>query len=161
MKRARRDYETLTSIATSLSSSLDDAAILALAQSERLKDSDNARKKLGKELASYRVRELYNAVNADADGVRRIVIRDAGSIDELRALAQAAFGLPRVVVVGALATPPSVLLASSEDSGLDAGRVLKEKLTTVGGRGGGSPRIAQGSVPDLAALDAILAALSS
>ena len=159
VRRARRDFESLTSIGASLSASLDDTAQLVAAQSDRLKEGDNARKKLEKELASYRARERYDAAKPDANGVRTIVIRDAGSIDELRGLAQAAFALPRVVVVGALVNPPSVLFASSEDSGVDAGRILKERLSPAGGRGGGSPRIAQGSVPDAAALDSIVAGL--
>jgi alanyl-tRNA synthetase len=159
VRRARHDYETLVGIASSLSASIDDAASLVSAQADRLKESDNARKKLEKELASYRVRERYDSASADANGVRTIVIRDASSIDELRALAQAAFTLPKVVVVGALNSPPSVLLASSEDSGVDSGKMLKEKLTAAGGRGGGSPRLAQGSVPDSAALDSIVESL--
>jgi alanyl-tRNA synthetase len=35
--------------------------------------------------------------------------------------------------------------------------VLKDALQAVGGRGGGSPRTAQGSVPEDAHLDAVLA----
>jgi len=161
IRRARSDYEALTGIASSLSASLDDAASLVGTQSERLKDGDNARKKLEKELAGYRIRDLYSAAAEDASGVRTIVLRDASTMDDLRALAQAAFGLPRVVVVGALVDPPSVLIASSEDSGVDAGRLLKERLAAVGGRGGGSPRIAQGSVPDASAIDGVVASLVS
>ena len=115
--------------------------------------------RLDRELSGYRVRERYDATPPDAAGVRTVIVRDAASIDELRAFAQAAFALPKVLVVGALATPASVLLAASEDSGVDAGRVLKEKLAAVGGRGGGSPRLAQGSVPDANALDSVVAAL--
>lgn len=161
VRRARRDFESLTRIATSLSAALDDVAALVGAQADRLKDSDNARKKLEKELATFRVRALYETATPGENGVRTIVIRDAESMDELRTLAQGAFALPRVVVVGALASPPSLLLGASEDSGVDAGRVLKERLATVGGRGGGSPRLAQGSAPDKAALDRLVAALVS
>jgi alanyl-tRNA synthetase len=159
IRRARRDYEALGGIASSLSASIDDVASLVSSQSDRLKDADNARKKLEKELASYRVRERYDAATPDANGVRTIVIRDAASIDELRALAQAAFALPKAVVVGALTNPPSVLLASSEDSGVDAGKALKERLTSAGGRGGGSPRLAQGSVPDTSAMESVVESL--
>jgi alanyl-tRNA synthetase len=159
VRRARRDFESLTSIGASLSASLDDAASLVAGQSERLKEGDNARKKLEKDLAAFRVRERYDASGADANGVRTIVVRDAGSIDELRVFAQAAFALPKVVMVGALTNPFSVLLASSEDSGVDAGKILKERLTAAGGRGGGSPRLAQGSVPDAAALESVVASL--
>jgi alanyl-tRNA synthetase len=159
--RARRDFESLGQIAAALSASPDDVASLIDAQAERVKAGDAVRKKLERELASYRARERYENTHPDASGLRTIVILDAESIDELRALAQAAIALPKVVVVGALKQPPSVLLASSEDSGVDAGRILKERLAAAGGRGGGSPRIAQGSVPDAAARDALVAALVS
>jgi len=159
VRRARKDFESLTAIGVSLSASLDDVAGLVATQSERLKEGDNARKKLEKDLAVFRARERYDAATADASGVRTILIRDAGSIDELRALAQASFALPKVVVVGALNSPPSVLVAASEDSGVDAGKILKERLAAAGGRGGGSPRLAQGSVPDLAAVESVVASL--
>jgi len=156
VRRARRDFESLTRIATSLSAALDDVASLVTAQSERLKESDNARKKLEKELAPFRIRELYDRATTDASGTRTIVIRDAASMDELRTLAQGAFQFPRVVVVGVLRSPPSVLLAASEDSGVDAGKLLKERLSSVGGRGGGSPRMAQGGVPDGSVLEPLV-----
>jgi alanyl-tRNA synthetase len=159
VRRVRRDFEALSGIAASLSSSLDDAPAVVATQSERLREADNARKRLDRELSGYRARERYDATAADGGGVRTIVVRDAASIDELRAFAQAAFALPRVVVVGALLTPASVLLASSEDSGVDAGRLLKERLAAVGGRGGGSPRLAQGSVPDASAVESVVASL--
>jgi len=156
VRRARRDFESLTRIATSLSAALDDVASLVGAQADRSRDSDNARKRLEKELATFRVQALYDAAPTDASGIRTIVIRDAASMEDLRTMAQAAFALPRVVVVGAVQSPPSILLATSEDSGVDAGRLLKERLAAIGGRGGGSPRLAQGSVPDAAALDALI-----
>ncbi len=161
LRRARRDLEALSSIAGALSASLDDAPAVVATQTERLRDADNARKKLDRDLSAYRARERYDAATPDAAGVRTIVVRDAATIDELRALAQAAFALPKVVVVGALTSPPSVLLASSEDSGLDAGKLLKERLAAVGGRGGGSPRLAQGSVPDATAMESVVASLVS
>ena len=156
IRRARRDYESLGRIAASLTSSIDEAASVVGAQSERLKELDGTRRKLEKELAAFRMRERYDAATPGASRVRTIVVRDATSIDELRTLAQAALALPKVVVVGALTSPASVLIAASEDSGVDAGKVLKEKLAAVGGRGGGSPRMAQGSVPELVALERVV-----
>jgi alanyl-tRNA synthetase len=161
VRRARRDFEALGKIAASLSASADEAAELVAGQADRLKDADNARKRLEKELATYRVRERYDAAAPDSSGVRTIVIRDAASMDDVRTLAQAAFALPKVVVIGALSNPPSVLVASSEDSGVDAGRTIKERLAAVGGRGGGSPRIAQGSVPSAEALESVVSSLLS
>jgi alanyl-tRNA synthetase len=161
VRRARKDFESLSRVATSLSAALDDAASLVTAQSDRLKEADNARKKLEKELSAFRARELYDRATPDSAGVRTIVIRDAASMDELRTLAQGAFEFSRVVVLGVLRTPPSVLLAASEDSGVDAGKLLKERLASVGGRGGGSPRMAQGGVPDGAVLESLVSSLVS
>ncbi len=62
--------------------------------------------------------------------------------------------------VGALDEPPTVLLAASDDSGVDAGRVLKAALASVGGRGGGSARMAQGSLPGLEVLPRVFDQLS-
>jgi alanyl-tRNA synthetase len=82
--------------------------------------------------------------------VRRVDERlpaGAGGVDTLRALALAVAELPRAAFVAVAAEPPAVLLATSPDSGLDAGAALRAAVTAAGGRGGGSPRLAQGSVP--------------
>jgi alanyl-tRNA synthetase len=159
VRRARRDFEALAQIASSLSSAIDDAASVVATQTERLKDAESARKKLEKEVAGARARDRYDAASPNGSGVRVIVVRDASSIDELRAFAEGALSLPKAVVVGALTAPPSLFVAASEDSGLDAGKLIKEQLAAAGGRGGGSPRIAQGSVPDASKLDAALSSL--
>jgi alanyl-tRNA synthetase len=152
MRRARTDFEALTRIATSLSAALDDAPALVSAQAEQLRAAENERRRLEREVAVGRARALYEAAPTDAGG-RRVVRHDAASMDELRNLAQAMVGLPRVLLVGTLVDPPSLLFASSEDAGVDAGRTLREAVTRLGGRGGGSPRIAQGTVPDAARLE--------
>jgi alanyl-tRNA synthetase len=54
-----------------------------------------------------------------------------------------------------------VLVAASDDVGVDAGAVLKAALTPAGGRGGGSPRLAQGTVPSPTALDGVVAAVQA
>ena len=147
VRRARADFEALTRIGTSLSASLDDAPALVAAQAEQLRAAENERRRMDRELASFRARALYDAAQADARGVR-FVRHDATAMDELRTLAQALVALPNVALVGTIAEPPSLLLATSEDTGIDAGCALREAVIKLGGRGGGSPRIAQGSVPD-------------
>lgn len=159
VRRARRDYESLVQIAGSLSSAIDDAASVVATQSDRLKEAESARKKLEKEVAGARARERYDAAVPNAAGVRVMVVRDTSSIDELRTFAQATLSLPKAAVVGALTSPPSLFMSASEDSGLDAGKLIKEQLSVVGGRGGGSPRIAQGSVSDASALEGALSGL--
>ncbi|HEY2853044.1 MAG TPA: DHHA1 domain-containing protein [Gemmatimonadaceae bacterium] len=147
VRRARADYEALTRIAGVLSASLDDAPALVGAQGEQLRAAENERRKLERELATYRAKSLYDAAATDARG-RKVVRHEAVSMDELRTVAQAMAALPGAVLVGTVAEPPSLLLAAAEDTGIDAGRTLREVVTKFGGRGGGSPRVAQGTVPD-------------
>ena len=56
--------------------------------------------------------------------------------------------------------PPTVLIATSADSGVDAGAVLKTALAATGGRGGGSPRLAQGTAPE-ESLEGVVTALTA
>ena len=108
-------------------------------------------------MAAFQGRELYAATVPDAGGLRRHTRRlERGGLEELRALAQSFTAQPKSVFVAALDDPPSVLLAASADSGIDAGKLLKAALTEAGGRGGGTPRIAQGSVPNREFLDRVL-----
>ena len=160
VRRARADFESLTGIAGLLSASLDDAPALVAAQSEQLRAAENDRRRLERELAGFRARALYDASPADARNLR-VVRQEAASMDELRTLAQATIALPRAVLVGTIGEPPSLLLATAEDTGLDAGRLLREGVTRVGGRGGGSSRIAQGSVPDAGRLTEAVASVLS
>jgi alanyl-tRNA synthetase len=85
--------------------------------------------------------------------------RPTGGVDQLRALALAVAAREGAVFVGTSADPPSVLLASAPSSGLDAGAILKVVLAACGGRGGGSARLAQGSVPSAGALAQVVNAI--
>jgi alanyl-tRNA synthetase len=150
VRRARSDFELLSRVAQSLSASLDEVPSLVEAQAERLRAAEAHTRRVDADLRAYRARLLYDATEPDASGVRRVIERsESGSLDELRGLAQAYCTLPKSVFVGAADNPAAVLLAASDDSGVDAGRVLKAALSGVGGRGGGSPRMAQGSVPQV------------
>ena len=160
VRRARADFEALTRIAGALSASLDDAPTLVAAQSEQLRAAENERRRLDREIAAYRARALYDAAVADPRGLR-VVRHDAATMDELRNLAQAMVALPKALLVGTIADPPSLLFATSEDARIDAGKTLREAVTKVGGRGGGSPRVAQGSVPDAGRLEEAVTSILS
>jgi alanyl-tRNA synthetase len=92
--------------------------------------------------------------------VRSIIVREpTGPPERLRPLAQALAAMPRALFVGVTADPPALVVAASEDSGLDAGQLLKSALQQVGGRGGGNPRLGQGTAPSAAALEAAAATI--
>jgi len=157
VQRARADYEALNKAAMLFSSPLDDVPAMLAAQMESARAAEKTRRKLELDLAGYQGKELYAQTAPGADGVRRVVRRaERGSLEEMRAIAQNFTAQSKAVFIAALNDPPSVLLAASEDSGVDAGKVVKAAVTRFGGRGGGSARIAQGSVADTAAVDSVL-----
>jgi alanyl-tRNA synthetase len=159
-RRARADYQALSAAAQCFSSPLDEVPALVAAQLESAKAAEKARRKLELELGAYQGRELYQNTPPDPNGLRRAAQRaERGNLEDLRAVAQSFTAGSKAVFVAALNDPPSVMLAASEDAGVDAGKVLKAALTEAGGRGGGTARIAQGSVRDAASLELVLAKL--
>ena len=160
IRRARADYEALSRTAQLFSAPLDEVPGMVAAAQEESRAGDKARRKLELDLAAYQGRELYTATEPGADGIRRVSRRaERGNLEELRAIAQNFTAQSKAVFVAVLQDPASILLAVSKDAGIDAGKVLKAALTAHGGRGGGTARIAQGSVGDAARLDAIVAEL--
>ncbi|PYT31233.1 MAG: alanyl-tRNA editing protein [Acidobacteria bacterium] len=160
VRRARADYDTLARIAQSFSASLEDTPQLVSAQLEAAREGDKTRRKLEAELAGYQGRALYEAAAPDANGTRRVLRRvPKGTLEGLRALAQSFASGSKAVFVGAVEQPPSMLLATSEDSGVDAGKTLQPLVAQHGGRGGGSARLAQASVPSSDALNHVLESL--
>jgi alanyl-tRNA synthetase len=155
LARARADFDALSTIAASLTASLDEVPALVSAQAAHLKEAETDAKKRGEELAKYQARERHDAAVPDSTGVRRIV-ETAPSMDPLRAMAQAISAFPKTIYVGTVASPPGIVFAASADSGVNAGELLKSALSANGGRGGGSPRVAQGTVPDAAALQRVI-----
>jgi alanyl-tRNA synthetase len=155
LDRAARDYATLTRLAQGVSTSIDDVVAVVEGQSAALREAEAGRRRLTEAMAQYRAKELYAAQPEDSLGVRRCIER-AAQLEDVRALALAFASLPRAVYVAMSATPPALLVAASEDSGVNAGEVVKAAVTARGGRGGGSPRLAQGTVPTADALESVI-----
>jgi alanyl-tRNA synthetase len=147
--RARADFDALSQIARAFSSPADETPALTVALIERSKDAEKAYRKLAVELSQYKGRELYEQTATGADGLRRHYreIAKGPADDDLRSLAQSFAAQPKAVFVALTLDPPAVLLAASADSGVHAGNVVKSAVTDLGGRGGGSAGMAQGSVP--------------
>jgi alanyl-tRNA synthetase len=89
------------------------------------------------------------------------VREEDAALESLKGLGQAITSMPLAVFVAAVSNPPAVLLATSPDTGIDAGAMLKSLLASVGGRGGGSARLAQGMVPGRAQLEKLMESLES
>ena len=162
IRGARTDRVLLQRLALDSSARPEELPALMAGLRERERELRASLKRTEEELAGFRARALYERAQPGADGVRRVIERRAGGgLEELRALAHAFVALPKAVLVAAVDDPPALLLAASEDSGVNAGAALKAALAEAGGRGGGSARIAQGSVPDRAALEQVVRALGA
>jgi alanyl-tRNA synthetase len=162
IERAHADFDALARVAQVYSGALDDAPALVTAQQSRLADAERALRKLSLEMAQMRGRELHSATAPDAaaGNLRRVDREVAGALDDtLRAEAQSFAACGRAVYLAWSRDPASILLAVSADSGAHAGNLVKQALTAVGGRGGGSAQSAQGSVPDAKRLDQVLDAI--
>ena len=156
VKRARADFEAISSVARAFSAPPDETPALVAAQLEKLQDSEKARRRLATELAQACGRELYAATAPGPDGVRKVTRRVGTLSDELRAEAQSFTAGARSVFVAMGEDPPAILLAASADSGINAGEALKAAMTKAGGRGGGSATMAQGSLPSKDLLDQLV-----
>ena len=97
-------------------------------------------------LAAYRGRELY----AQSPALRLAAPVD----DHARALANAFLAAGPGTIL--FTSPQAVLFASNQRH---CGNELKALLSAHGGRGGGSANLAQGSLPDAAAVEAVAVAL--
>ena len=159
LKRARRDLEILARAARVFSGSIDEAAKLVEGQAAELAELQSVNRRLGEALAKYRAAELHAAATPRADGVRVIVERVSDGVDGARSLALAFAPLAKTMFIAVSENPPAVMIATSADSGIEAGKILRPLLEKVGGRGGGSARLAQGSVPSVDALNDVLGSL--
>ena len=161
--RARADFQALTAMATSLSTSIDTVAPLVASQAAQLKEVQKEKQKLERQVGAQFAARLFEQTKPVADGT--LVLRmmaDEMSDEMLRSIAMTAIERPKTAFVSC-STEGRLLVSTSEDSGRDAGKALREGVGALGGKGGGSPRLAQGSVPKEKvneALDLIHAALA-
>ena len=161
-RRARADYSLLSQLAAEVTASVEELPRLLASQREEVKQANTLNRELEEKLYLCRAREMYTAAMPDTTGIRRVTVRAEGeSLEALRSLGHAFSSMPKAIFIGAVPSPPAVVLATSLDTGIDAAGMLKSLLTSVGGRGGGSARLAQGIVPGRKQLEAVVESLGS
>lgn len=161
LRRARADREALVAAARTLGATAEEVPGRVASLQERLRESGSAVRRLEGEVAELRARELHSASNPGPGGIRRILVEDPpDGMDGLQRLGQACAALPGTLLVGITGSPPGILVAAAEDTGLHAGDLLRGVLSEVGGRGGGSPRVARGTAPDAGSLREVAARLA-
>ena len=152
LQRARRDAGIIAAAGTLLSAAPADVVAGIAALKDGIRSSASSVKRLQAELARAHAREAYAATAPAADSTRLITSPDGLDRESLAALGQAVSELQGARFVGALDDPPTLFIAAAPDSGWNAGGIIKDLIAQFGGRGGGSPRQAQASMPDREAL---------
>ncbi len=153
-QRALQDYtrgaEILRSLGLELTVGQDelyDAVIRIEDEAQKLRRALN---KAQKELVQFRAEQLWRQ-SPDVDGIRRITHhwKDL-AFAEARAIASRLQQRPHTLLLLAVTEEKSVrvVCARSDDlTEIDASELLRAIVGALGGRGGGSPSIAQGGAP--------------
>ena len=155
---ARRDFTTLTEAAALFSAYIYDVPQQARKSLDEIrslrKQSEQAQEELGEAQATAILAET-----PESSG-RKVVIRTFSDRDmnSLKLLAQKLTRrAPNVIALLATASPqPSLVFAQSAGQPYDMGALMKQTLSKLGGRGGGSKDMAQGGVPSSGGIESAL-----
>jgi alanyl-tRNA synthetase len=158
---ARRDLATLTRSAAALS-----VGRLEVAEAvERLlaegKAAHKARQKLTEEMAGYHASALlleYPPEQGPRVLRRTFADRDANYLKLLAARLVGSSAQTCVLLASTQEEPARLIMAVGADWKIDCGSLLREALAAYGLRGGGSPGMAQGQIPQ-AHLDELFSGL--
>ena len=158
---ARQDLATLTRAGGALSvgrSQVPEAVERLLAEG---KAANKARQKLTEELAVYHASRLI--LEHPTEEGRRVVRQtftdhDAAYLKLLASRLTASAPRTCALLAATQEEPARVVVAASPDLKIDCGTLLREALAVYGLRGGGSPGMAQGQIPN-AQLDALFAGI--
>jgi alanyl-tRNA synthetase len=153
VRMARRDYSALTEAAALFSAQLWDVPeqIRKSLEESKLvrKQREDALEQLAEVMAVAALRDLPETDE------RKIVVRVFSDRDigfaKLFAQKATRAGVPAIALVASTMDPPGLVFAQTSGgaagSTADMGALLKQVLSSVGGRGGGSRDFAQGGVP--------------
>ena len=155
---ARRDFTTLTETAALFSAHIYDVPQQAAKALDGIRLLRKQREQSEEELAAAQAMVML-AETAESGGrkfIRRVF--PEREMNSLKLLAQKLIRLaPNVVVLlGSIAPQPSLVFAQSAGQPFDMGELMKEIMAKFGGRGGGSKDMAQGGLPDAAAIEPAL-----
>jgi alanyl-tRNA synthetase len=160
---ARRDYTSLTETAALFSAHIYDVPVQARKSLDEIRSLRKQREQSLEELAEAQAAAIF-AGTSEENG-RKLVVRTFADRDMnfLKLLAQKLTRIvPNVIaLLGATSPQPSLVFAQSVGQPADMGKLMKETLAKVGGRGGGSKDMAQGGVPDAQSISAALESAAS
>jgi alanyl-tRNA synthetase len=159
---ARRDFTTLTETAALFSAHIYDVPQQARKSLDEIRSLRKQSEQSQEELAAAQAVALL-AETPEING-RKVVVRTLSDreLNFVKLLAQKLTRLsPHAVALLATTSPqPSLVFAQSTGQPFDMGALLKETMTKLGGRGGGSKDLAQGGLPNANGIDSVLKAIA-
>ncbi|MFB6087368.1 MAG: alanine--tRNA ligase-related protein, partial [Haloarculaceae archaeon] len=120
---------------------------------EEWKERGKTIEELKAELAEVRAEGAAGGEEVDLDGATAVVRRLDADMDELRATANALVEEGNVAVLGSGVDGATFVVAVPDGVDVNAGEVVGELASRVGGGGGGPPDFAQGGGPDAEKVD--------
>ena len=160
---ARRDFTVLTETAALFSAHIYDVPQQARKSLDEIRSLRKQREQSQDELAAAQAAVML-AETPETNG-RKLVVRtlDDRDLNFVKLLAQKLTRLsPNAVALLATTSPqPSLVFAQSAGQPFDMGALMKETMTKLGGRGGGSKDLAQGGIPNADGVEATLKAIAT
>jgi len=160
---ARRDFATLTEAAALCSGHIWELPQQVRKLLEESRTSRKSREQLLEEIADLHASQLLAAMPETAS--RKIVVRSYGDRDLsfIKLLAQRLTrqGGAVVALLASTLSPAALVFAQSAGQPFDMGALMKEALTQLGGRGGGSKDMAQGGPTQIEQIETVLAQLAA
>ena len=155
---ARRDFATLTEAGALFSAHIYDVPQQAAKSLEEIRTLRKQREQSQEDLAAAQAAAIL-AETSESNGCK-IVVRTFSDRDmnSLKLLAQKLTRLTSnaVVLLGTASPQPALVFAQSAGQPFDMGVLLKQAISKLGGRGGGSKDMAQGGVPTADGLEVAL-----
>jgi len=153
-ERALRDYRrvlhALRAASGNLSVAQDEVPQTVARLQEELQTTRRALNKAQSQLLEFEADRLWEAT-PETDGIRRIGVHwTERAFADARAIAGRLRERPRTLLLLAVSESDGMRLVCARSDDLphiDAGGILREVTQALGGRGGGSPSIAQGGAP--------------
>lgn len=156
---ARGDLTILRSTAEQIGCGMAELPQMVGKMQDERRASQHEAKKLTERLAELEAAELLaRKAERSADGSNNVVsaVFEDAAASYLAMLAAKLVKSPSVRTVLASRGAKAIVLAQSAGLAGDMGALLRELLTKVRGKGGGSKVFAQGSVGDTAAIDSVV-----
>ncbi|APX97649.1 alanine--tRNA ligase [Natronorubrum daqingense] len=156
LEATQRKEDALYEAAEILDVSPEDVPETAERFFEEWKDRGKEIDDLTEQLAAARAGGGGDAKEVEVGESTAVVDRIDADVDELRATANAISETGKIAVLGSGQNSAQFVVSVPDDVGVNAGEVVGELASRVGGGGGGPPDFAQGGGPNVEDLDATL-----